>query len=140
IRSVRPYAWLDSENFILQCGSYLVRVNTNDISTVLELRVPKDAENLEFSKNSKFLAYTLENNVFVATPNDSAIQVTNHAKVSEISAGVAIHRFEFGISKGLFWSEDGKTLGFYEMDESMVTDYPLVNYNPVPAEVNLVKY
>ena len=140
IRSVRPYAWLDSDNFILQCGSYLVRVNSSDISTVLALRIPNGAENLEFSKNSGFLAYTLENNVFVATPSDSAIQVTNHAKGSEISVGVAIHRFEFGIAKGLFWSEDGKTLGFYEMDESMVTDYPLVNYNPVPAEVNLVKY
>ena len=140
IRSVRPYAWLDSENFILQCGSYLVRVNSNDISTVLELRVPNGAENLEFSKSSRFLAYTLENNVFVATPSDSAIQVTNHAKGSEISSGVAIHRFEFGIAKGLQWSEHGKALGFYEMDESMVTDYPLVNYNPVPAEVNLIKY
>ena len=139
-RSVRPYAWLNSETFILQCGGYLVRVNTKDLATEIELRIPKDAENLEFSKNSKYLAYTLENNVFIATPSDSAIQVTHHTKACKITAGVAIHRSEFGISKGLFWSEDGKTLGFYEMDESMVTDYPLVHYNPVPAEVNLIKY
>jgi len=140
IRSVRPYAWLDAETFILRCGSYLVRINTNDLTAAIELRIPVNAENMEFSKASKYLAYTLENNVFVATPSDSAIQVTYHTKDSEISAGIAIHRFEFGISKGLFWSEDGEILGFYEMDESMVTNYPLVNYNPVPAEVNLVKY
>ena len=86
------------------------------------------------------MAYTLDNNVYIATPTDSAIQVTNHSKESQISAGVAIHRSEFGITKGLFWSEEGQSLGFYEMDESMVTDYPLANYKPIPAEVNMIKY
>ena len=140
IRSVRPYAWLDANTFLIRCGSNLVSVNLADLSAKIHMRIPAKADNLEFSSKSGNLAYTVQNNVFIATPLDSAIQVTNHSKESEISAGIAIHRSEFGITKGLFWSEDGKSLGFYEMDESMVTDYPLANYTPMPAVVNLIKY
>ena len=140
IRSIRPFAWLNDNTFLIRCGRDLVSVNTEDLSTKIHLRIPANAENVEFSTVSGYMAYTLENNVFIATPADSAIQVTHHDKESETSAGIAIHRSEFGITKGLFWSEDGKSLGFYEMDESMVTDYPLANYTPMPAEVNLIKY
>ncbi len=139
IKSVRPYAWLSSEMFVVRCGNELVKFKTGDLSAELHMHIPSNAENLEFSDQSGFLAYTLGNDVLIATPSDSAIRVTNHGN-SQTSAGIAIHRSEFGITKGLFWSQDGKMLGFYEMDESMVTDYPLANYSPIPAEVNLIKY
>ena len=41
--------------------------------------------------------------------------------------GRSVHRDEFGIHSGLFWSPDGMRLAFYRMDQSMVTDYPQVN-------------
>ena len=45
----------------------------------------------------------------------------------EIVYGQSVHRNEFGIEKGTFWSPDGERLAFYRMDQSMVTDYPQVN-------------
>ena len=45
----------------------------------------------------------------------------------EIVYGRSVHRDEFGIHSGLFWSPDGMRLAFYRMDQSMVTDYPQVN-------------
>ncbi len=45
----------------------------------------------------------------------------------EIVYGQSVHRDEFGISKGTFWSPSGEKLAFYRMDQSMVTDYPQVN-------------
>ena len=44
-----------------------------------------------------------------------------------IVIGESVHRNEFGISGGLFWSPKGSRLAFYRMDQNMVTDYPLVN-------------
>ena len=41
--------------------------------------------------------------------------------------GQSVHRDEFGISKGTFWSPNGELLAFYRMDQSMVTDYPQVD-------------
>ena len=45
----------------------------------------------------------------------------------EIVYGQSVHRNEFGITKGTFWSPDGQRLAFYRMDQSMVTDYPQVD-------------
>ena len=39
----------------------------------------------------------------------------------------SVHRNEFGINKGTYWSPQGNLLAFYRMDESMVTQYPLVD-------------
>ena len=45
----------------------------------------------------------------------------------DIIFGQSVHRNEFGISKGTFWSPKGNKLAFYRMDQTMVTDYPMVN-------------
>lgn len=45
----------------------------------------------------------------------------------DIVYGQSVHRNEFGIDGGLFWSPKGNKLAFYRMDQSMVTDYPLVD-------------
>ena len=57
-----------------------------------------------------------------------------------IVCGQAVHQREFGISKGLFWSPAGSALAFYRMDESMVTDYPIVNIDARQAKAEPVKY
>ena len=44
-----------------------------------------------------------------------------------IVLGESVHRNEFGINGGLFWSPKKSRLAFYRMDQSMVVDYPLVN-------------
>ena len=58
----------------------------------------------------------------------------------EIVYGEAVHRNEFGINDGLFWSPDGQRLAFYRMDQSMVTDYPQVDIDPRVAEHQPDKY
>lgn len=54
--------------------------------------------------------------------------------------GESVHRNEFGINGGLFWSPKQSKLAFYRMDQSMVVDYPLVNTKAREAEVKPIKY
>ena len=54
--------------------------------------------------------------------------------------GESVHRNEFGINGGLFWSPKNSKLAFYRMDQSMVVDYPLVNTRAREAEVMPIKY
>ena len=54
--------------------------------------------------------------------------------------GESVHRNEFGINGGLFWSPKQSKLAFYRMDQSMVVDYPLVNTKAREAEVMPIKY
>lgn len=67
-----------------------------------------------------------DNNLFVVYSDAREVKVTNDGS-REIVYGQAVHRNEFGINKGTFWSNDGQLLAFYRMDQSMVTDYPQVN-------------
>ena len=57
-----------------------------------------------------------------------------------IVLGESVHRNEFGISGGLFWSPKANRLAFYRMDQSMVKDYPLVNTKAREAEPKPIKY
>ncbi|MEZ4686468.1 MAG: DPP IV N-terminal domain-containing protein [Bacteroidia bacterium] len=58
----------------------------------------------------------------------------------EITYGEAAHRFEFGITKGIFWSPKSEKVAYYRVDHTMVPDYPLVDYTPTPAILKPVKY
>lgn len=97
------------------------------------------AENKDFNKHKKAIAYTIENNLFVAILGNEKIEVTNNSDKNIVS-GQAIHRSEFGIKKGTFWSPKGNFLAFYQKNETNVTDYPLVDINTTPASSKLIKY
>ena len=76
-------------------------------------------------------AYILNNNLFVSDKKGNKTQLTTDGS-SDIVYGKTVHRDEFGIYKGLFWSNDGEQLAFYRMDQSMVESYPQVNvFTPI---------
>lgn len=96
------------------------------------------AANQDWNKESRSLAYTLDNNLFVTTADGKTLQVTDEPK--GIVCGQSVHRNEFGIHKGTFWSLKGNLLAFYRMDETMVTDYPQVNTSTRIATLEPDKY
>jgi len=61
-------------------------------------------------------------------------------KEGDIVWGQSVHRNEFGISGGIFWSPNGHQLAFYRMDETMVQSYPLVQTDEREATVKWIKY
>ncbi len=80
----------------------------------------------EWNKYSKATAFVAGNQLYVATANGDIKQLTTDGS-RNIVYGQSVHRDEFGINGGLFWSPKGNLLAFYRMDQSMVTDYPLVD-------------
>ena len=81
-----------------------------------------------FNAASRHTAYVNGDQLYIrlADSDKSDIQLTTDGS-REIVYGQSVHRNEFGIHDGLFWSPDGMRLAFYRMDQSMVTDYPQVN-------------
>lgn len=96
-------------------------------------------ENHDWSENSRMLAYTKDNNLYVQNSKGKEFAVTNE-KDQGIVSGQSVHRNEFGINKGTFWSPSGNSLAFYRMDETMVTDYPLVDVSQRVAKLKDIKY
>ena len=81
-----------------------------------------------FNTASRHTAYVSGDQLYVrsADADKEEVQLTTDGS-REIVYGRSVHRDEFGIHSGLFWSPDGMKLAFYRMDQSMVTDYPQVN-------------
>ena len=93
----------------------------------------------EWNKTSRALAFKQNHQLFVRTADNKEIQLTTDGS-REIVYGESVHRNEFGIDGGLFWSKDGQKLAFYRMDQTMVTDYPQVDIFPREAEHQPDKY
>ncbi|MBP3227770.1 MAG: DPP IV N-terminal domain-containing protein [Bacteroidaceae bacterium] len=88
--------------------------------------LPRVEGELEFCLASRSTAFERDHNLFVRTADGRDHQVSRDGS-RELVYGKSVHRDEFGISKGTFWSPKGNLLAFYRMDQSMVTDYPQVN-------------
>ena len=93
----------------------------------------------EWNAASKATVYKADNQLFVVNAEGNNQQLTTDGS-REIVYGESVHRNEFGIEKGTFWSPNGQRLAFYRMDQSMVTDYPQVNIDPRVAELEPDKY
>ena len=89
-----------------------------------------------FSHNEAFVK---DWNLYVKTADGKTHQVSTDGS-RELQYGLSVHRDEFGIRKGTFWSPKGRLLAFYRMDQSMVTDYPLVDINHRVAQLAPEKY
>ena len=79
----------------------------------------------DWNKQSRANAYVKDDNLYVINGNGNTRQVTTDGS-RELVYGQSVHRNEFGIEGGLFWNPQGTRLAFYRMDQSMVTDYPLI--------------
>ena len=88
---------------------------------------------------SKATAFVDNNQLFVVDANEKKHQISTDGS-REIVYGQSVHRNEFGIKKGTFWSPNGQRLAFYRMDQSMVTDYPQVDIFPRSATYEPDKY
>ncbi|MEG1685447.1 MAG: S9 family peptidase [Bacteroides sp.] len=131
------FPWKNSQEILLKFTDKYIVYNLSAKTISQEIDFNAKASNLDFCPQQKTIAYTLDNNLCVATSKGETI-VTNEPK--GIVCGQAVHRSEFGISKGTFWSPNGKYLAFYRMDESMVTDYPLVDISERIATLDNIKY
>jgi dipeptidyl-peptidase-4 len=70
-------------------------------------------------------AFVRDDQLFVKDSKGVEHQLTTDGS-RNIVYGQSVHRDEFGISGGIFWNPEHTLLAFYRMDQSMVSDYPLV--------------
>ena len=113
---------------LVMLGNRNERMLINFKTGKIEWRQPTDkaAQALEWNDKSRALAFVKDDNLYVTDGGGNTRQVTSDGS-RDLVYGQSVHRNEFGIEGGLFWNPDGTRLAFYRMDQSMVTDYPLVD-------------
>jgi len=131
-------SWIDNNSFRFYQKNKLLVFDMLLNSVKIVNKTEEKASGKDLEKTNYGIAYTIDNNLFVAL-NNKQIQITNDDDKGIVN-GQSVHRSEFGITKGTFWSPKGNYLAFYRMDETMVTDYPLVDINNRIAKLDNEKY
>ncbi len=103
------------------------------------LKLPDNAENIEFDATNNQVGYVIDNNLFFVDKAGKTHQITKDGKY-EIVNGKSVHQNEFGIHKGIFISPKGNLVAFYRMDQTAVTDYPIIDWSVQPAVNKNIKY
>ncbi|HAQ65038.1 MAG TPA: S9 family peptidase [Bacteroidales bacterium] len=101
--------------------------------------IPDKAENTDVEPLTKKVAFTRDNNLYLSVETKE-IPITDEKNSDIVYGANNVHRNEFGIDKGTFWSPKGNFLAFYRMDQTMVPDYPIVDITTRIATEKPVKY
>ena len=138
--SVFPrYSWLNETTILIQIKSSYIVLNYAEKKIEYKIELPKDGKNAVFNEAGKFVSFTKADDLFVVFANGKITQITADGGDGIVN-GQSVHRSEFGITNGIFNSPNGNYIAFYRKDESMVKDYPLVDFMAREAEQNAVKY
>jgi dipeptidyl-peptidase-4 len=133
------YSWLNEAEILFELKGNFILVNSTEKKVAYKITLPENAENAVFNATGKYVAFTKGDDLFVAFENGKITQLTTDGG-NGIVNGQSVHRNEFGISNGIFVSLNGKQIAFYRKDESMVKDYPLVDFIGDEANLSPIKY
>ena len=133
--------WLNASTFKFQHKSGVYHVNIkDDLYSNLVLEYPDEAKNIDYNFNQNSLAYTIENNLYVSNTDEIKLKINPNKNEENVVYGQAVHRYEFGIYKGTFWSPKGDKMAFYRKDENKVDNYPLISLIDTTTLVENIKY
>jgi dipeptidyl-peptidase-4 len=138
-RAFPTVQWLNANTLLTTSKNQVYRYDTQAGQASKLVSYAAEAENVEMDPTKTRVAYTRAQNLYVSLAGRENEAVTQEANPAIVN-GQAAHRSEFGITKGTFWSPQGQKLAYYRMDQSMVTDYPIVDVRPTPARVMPMKY
>ena len=131
-----PYS--DEPIVMFTRGQRSIMLDFHAWRVLYDVTLPNGAVSRDFNLKSRQTAYTIGGNLYVFTEGAETLVISNDGSTDgsdNIVYGQSVHRDEFGISGGTFWSPDGKSLAYYRMDQSMVPSYPQVDIKSQgPAE------
>ena len=131
--------WNTANTFSFTTPKGYFTVDRQNSKLLMYVEKTKGAANADLNKGIQCLAYTIGNDLYIRQGAGKPLMVAGK-EGDDIIFGHTVHRNEFGIDKGTFWSSDGSALAFYREDNSMVSNYPLVNVDKRVAETENIKY
>lgn len=111
-----PFAWTEG-------GKWLTGEEAMKLSARRSFDLPKGASDRKVFGDK--VAYTLGSGLFLHTPEGNV--TVAESECEGIVYGQSVSRNEFGINEGIFWSPEGNRIAFYRNDESLVTEFPLLD-------------
>ena len=138
VTAIPTLKWVDETHAYFVNGKDVIfgTFTGHEFSWTILAKLPEHADDITVDKTKK-IAYTIDNNLLLI--DKETITVTNETN-KDIVSGKSVHREEFGIDHGIFFSPKGNYLAYYRMDQSMVNDYPIIKWDTTPAFSENIKY
>ncbi len=128
-----------NSGYYSQKGEYFLMEKAGNSWNVKSFaKADEGAENLMLLSDNQTLLYTVKNNLYIQK-NGKTTAITSDTD-ENILNGQSVHRNEFGINGGIFAAPNNAKIAFYRMDQTMVTDYPVIDWSVTPAKNVNIKY
>ncbi len=134
--------WMDATHFRLVQNERVYSYDTGKGELQMITRIGPGAANEDVHAKTNCVAFTVDNDLYLARPGGGKNKPTRITSdgADGIVNGQSVHRQEYGIVKGTFWSPEGNRLAFYRMDETMVTQYMLEDIGTKPSTFDKIRY
>ncbi|MGO1243946.1 DPP IV N-terminal domain-containing protein [Sphingobacterium sp. JB170] len=138
------YNWVDENNINLVINDekmsyniiYSMLSNEAKVTSFITTELAKN----QIATAHGQTAFLKGNNISIVRSDGSEIQVTTDTVAGIINGSATVHRNEFGIDKGMWWSPDDKKLLYYTKDESNVSLYPLPQWDTRVTTIKDIRY
>ncbi|MCF6241262.1 MAG: S9 family peptidase [Bacteroidales bacterium] len=139
LQYIADYEWYSNDAISFINNNTYIVYNIKSNKEVFSVKTDEKAKNIRPCKSNHSVAFTIDNNLYIANKGGKTA-VTNDKDKGIVNGDSYVHRQEFGIDNGIFWSPKGNFMAFYRKDETMVADYPLVNIDTRIATEVPIKY
>ncbi|WDF69865.1 DPP IV N-terminal domain-containing protein [Sphingobacterium oryzagri] len=138
------YSWADKDHiaFAYEADSwkYTIRYAVKTKQAQILTKSPADGAQATSTTDYSKVAYLVDNNIEISSKEGKRTIVTQDSLAGIVNGSDYTHRQEFGISKGMWWSPDNEKLLYYRKDESMVSNYPLIQWDKRVAATKDIRY
>ncbi len=140
LKGLPPVKFISSSNAYFTANNQMFWVEKSGSEWKVKKNYTLDPEtaNVKTLADNQTIVYTVKNNLFI-NKNGKVTAITKDSDENIVN-GQAVHRNEFGINEGIFASPNSENIAFYRMDQSMVADYPVIDWSVTPAENHNIKY
>lgn len=106
------YKWTDANSIRFSNEGNTYTYNLSQKMLVLLSKSDEKGENQDYHSSNSHTAYTIENNLYINNAGGSAKAITSDKDKGIVNGSNYVHRQEFGIDIGIFWSPKGNLLTF----------------------------
>ena len=138
LKRIPSITWMDKSRLYFEAEGSIHFYRNGEAGKIYKSTSVKNVEETVVHPTSEAIAYVKDDNLFVNLDNVEK-QITKDGGKGIVN-GRTVHRSEFGITNGIFFSPTGMKVAFYRLDETMVTEYPLVELDTKPAHERMIRY
>ncbi len=141
--NVAAYLWApDSKHLLFNSQGQLWLYALENGTAVQFTSAPDPSGDPKFSPDGSHVAYVRKHNLYVRpVAGDSEKQLTKDKDDNLLNGEVDwVYSEELGVRSNYFWSPSGKEIAYLQMDETRVPTYPIEDWSPVHAKVDMQKY